>query len=192
MVSKVEKLILAVKSKETMAVLERWQFDIRNEKDDPSYTNNGASPSGSGESAPPKTEQQIQEEIQAIMRQITACVTFLPMLDGKCKEEPRYSFTIVEINLLRIVSNVFFWSCPIMIAFFSPSCRHLDNPLPDSKRRRSAHNVERCGPPPDPEPRASQAPILQHKHAQSRRHGRIPPAGRLLNTHSTERPSKAE
>lgn len=92
MVSKVEKLILAVKSKETMAVLERWQFDIRNEKDDPSFTNNGASPSGSRTSAPPKTEQQIQEEIQAIMRQITACVTFLPMLDGKCKEEPRYSF----------------------------------------------------------------------------------------------------
>lgn len=92
MVSKVEKLILAVKSKETMAVLERWQFDIRNEKDDPSFTNNGASPSGSRASAPPKTEQQIQEEIQAIMRQITACVTFLPMLDSKCKEEPRYSF----------------------------------------------------------------------------------------------------
>ncbi|KAG0090866.1 hypothetical protein BGZ93_003381 [Podila epicladia] len=84
MVSKVEKLILAVKSKETMAVLERWQFDIRNEKDDPSYTDNGASPLGTRASAPPKTEQQIQDEIQAIMRQITACVTFLPMLNGKC------------------------------------------------------------------------------------------------------------
>ncbi|EEP81250.1 mitotic spindle checkpoint component mad2 [Uncinocarpus reesii 1704] len=31
-----------------------------------------------------KTEKQIQEEIQAIFRQITASVTFLPMLDGNC------------------------------------------------------------------------------------------------------------
>jgi len=33
---------------------------------------------------PEKTETQIQEEIQAIFRQITASVTFLPMLDGNC------------------------------------------------------------------------------------------------------------
>lgn len=33
---------------------------------------------------PEKTEAQIQEEIQAIFRQITASVTFLPMLDGNC------------------------------------------------------------------------------------------------------------
>lgn len=31
-----------------------------------------------------KTEKQIQEEIQAIFRQITASVTFLPVLDGDC------------------------------------------------------------------------------------------------------------
>src|SRR5271170_3027129 len=31
-----------------------------------------------------KTEAQIQEEIQAIFRQITASVTFLPVLDGDC------------------------------------------------------------------------------------------------------------
>jgi mitotic spindle assembly checkpoint protein MAD2 len=31
-----------------------------------------------------KTEAQIQEEIQAIFRQITASVTFLPVLDGNC------------------------------------------------------------------------------------------------------------
>ncbi|KAF9427770.1 hypothetical protein BGZ94_004185 [Podila epigama] len=82
MASKVEKLILAVKSKETMAVLERWQFDIRNEKDDPAYAI--ASAGAPRANVPNKTEQQIQEEIQAIMRQITACVSFLPMLDGKC------------------------------------------------------------------------------------------------------------
>lgn len=36
------------------------------------------------EPEPEKTEGQIQEEIQAIFRQITASVTFLPMLDGNC------------------------------------------------------------------------------------------------------------
>lgn len=34
--------------------------------------------------APDKTEKEIQEEIQAIFRQITASVTFLPQLDGNC------------------------------------------------------------------------------------------------------------
>lgn len=33
---------------------------------------------------PEKTESQVQEEIQAIFRQITASVTFLPVLDGDC------------------------------------------------------------------------------------------------------------
>jgi mitotic spindle assembly checkpoint protein MAD2 len=36
------------------------------------------------ESPPEKSEKQIQDEIQAIFRQITASVTFLPMLDGNC------------------------------------------------------------------------------------------------------------
>ena len=36
------------------------------------------------QTAPEKTEKEIQEEIQAIFRQITASVTFLPQLDGNC------------------------------------------------------------------------------------------------------------
>jgi mitotic spindle assembly checkpoint protein MAD2 len=36
------------------------------------------------EAAADKTEQEIQQEIQSIFRQITASVTFLPMLDGNC------------------------------------------------------------------------------------------------------------
>lgn len=31
-----------------------------------------------------KTDEEIQAEIQSIFRQITASVTFLPMLDGNC------------------------------------------------------------------------------------------------------------
>lgn len=33
---------------------------------------------------PDKTEKEIQSEIQALYRQITASVTFLPQLDGNC------------------------------------------------------------------------------------------------------------
>lgn len=41
----------------------------------------------STEVAPPpkeKTEKEIQEEIRSLFRQITASVTFLPMLDSRC------------------------------------------------------------------------------------------------------------
>ncbi|KAG0306273.1 Mitotic spindle checkpoint component mad2 [Dissophora globulifera] len=107
MACKVEKLILAIKSKETMTVLERWQFNIQNTKDHstsgaslnhhsnkenmgvPSRDGNNLSTTGSstGSGQQPKqekTEKEIQSEIQAILRQITASVTFLPMLDEKC------------------------------------------------------------------------------------------------------------
>ncbi|KAF9562341.1 hypothetical protein EC968_005262 [Mortierella alpina] len=100
MACKVEKLILAIKSKETMAVLERWQFDIQNTKDqtttsqqqnppsDPAAFSSASSPATASSSTPTskpgKSEQEIQSEIQAILRQITASVTFLPMLDEKC------------------------------------------------------------------------------------------------------------
>lgn len=33
---------------------------------------------------PPKTDEEVQKEIQALFRQITGSVTFLPMLDGNC------------------------------------------------------------------------------------------------------------
>jgi mitotic spindle assembly checkpoint protein MAD2 len=38
----------------------------------------------STEQASEKTDQEVQQEIQSIFRQITASVTFLPMLDGNC------------------------------------------------------------------------------------------------------------
>ncbi|KAF9957274.1 Mitotic spindle checkpoint component mad2 [Mortierella alpina] len=100
MACKVEKLILAIKSKETMAVLERWQFDIQNSKDHTATSQQNAPSDSAFASAsslaataipstptpkPEKSEQEIQSEIQAILRQITASVTFLPMLDEKCK-----------------------------------------------------------------------------------------------------------
>ncbi|KAG0251535.1 Mitotic spindle checkpoint component mad2 [Mortierella polycephala] len=76
MQSKVKKLIMVIKSKETMEILERWQFDIHVTKDHQQQP--------TPKPTPEKTEKEIHAEIQAIMRQITASVTFLPMLDEKC------------------------------------------------------------------------------------------------------------
>lgn len=103
--SKISKFVVVITSKETGEHVERWQFDVqvfgKGEKkgarkagdenaqsviqpgvrDLCSHTDRTTAPSNA---EPEKTEQQIQEEIQAIFRQITASVTFLPMLDGNC------------------------------------------------------------------------------------------------------------
>ncbi|OLL25134.1 Mitotic spindle checkpoint component mad2 [Neolecta irregularis DAH-3] len=86
--SKVSKLVVAVTSKDTGEVVERWQFDVE-------LFNQGLlSPSAAGKSeisqqtepklAEEKSEKEIHAEIQAIIRQITASVTFLPILEGRC------------------------------------------------------------------------------------------------------------
>lgn len=50
----------------------------------PSTDENAAAPAPAAEAAPEKTEAEIQAEIAAIFRQITASVTFLPQLNGDC------------------------------------------------------------------------------------------------------------
>ena len=55
-------------------VLERWNFDIQTEGD------GVADPSKEFD----KPEKEIMGEIQAIIRQITASVTFLPLLQDAC------------------------------------------------------------------------------------------------------------
>ncbi len=67
----VQKLVLVVKGVETGDTLERWVFNCE--------------ATGSDENA--KSEKAIKEitsEIQAIVRQITASVTFLPLLNEPC------------------------------------------------------------------------------------------------------------
>mmetsp|Transcript_356 Transcript_356/g.677 ORF Transcript_356/g.677 Transcript_356/m.677 type:complete len:214 (-) Transcript_356:19-660(-) len=68
-----EKLILVVASVNTNEVLERWAFDIETEQD-----------ALDGTKRVEKTEKEIMSEIQAIIRQITASVTFLPLLSDPC------------------------------------------------------------------------------------------------------------
>ena len=48
-----------------------------------------------------KTEKEIRDEIGAVMRQITATVTFLPLLETPCKLEVLYFVTRVVLKLTQ-------------------------------------------------------------------------------------------
>ncbi|KAL1650817.1 Mitotic spindle checkpoint component mad2 [Diplodia intermedia] len=106
--SKINKLVVVITSRETGEHVERWQFDVQifnkiaaktarsSSRSAAAASEAPASGEGDGENAsaaepqPPsketaeKTEAEIQSEIQSLFRQITASVTFLPMLDGNC------------------------------------------------------------------------------------------------------------
>ncbi|KAI3432455.1 hypothetical protein D9Q98_004005 [Chlorella vulgaris] len=69
-----QKVVLVVTGVASKEVLERWTFDIQTDK---------GVVAGSA-SLPEKAESQITQEIQAIIRQITASVTFLPLLQDAC------------------------------------------------------------------------------------------------------------
>lgn len=68
-----QKLVLAITGLDSGEVLERWQFDIE--------TDMGAVHDNKPRDKP---EKEIMSEIQAIIRQITASVTFLPLLEEPC------------------------------------------------------------------------------------------------------------
>ncbi|KAI9225969.1 MAG: DNA-binding protein [Piptocephalis tieghemiana] len=70
----IQRIVMAITSTETGHVMERWQFDIHIV--DPT--------SDSSPQEKPKGEEDVNKEIQAIIRQITASITFLPMLDSDC------------------------------------------------------------------------------------------------------------
>mmetsp|Transcript_58616 Transcript_58616/g.115254 ORF Transcript_58616/g.115254 Transcript_58616/m.115254 type:complete len:211 (-) Transcript_58616:97-729(-) len=71
----VQKLILVIKGKESGETLERWVFDVECRQKE----NEGAQTAVSD-----KSPKEISQEIQAIIRQITASVTFLPLLNEPC------------------------------------------------------------------------------------------------------------
>jgi mitotic spindle assembly checkpoint protein MAD2 len=98
--SKISKLVIVVTSKETGEHVERWQFDVnifndpskssKSEKSGSTGDKENSTPRGDAASAESeKSETEIQQEIQALFRQITASVSFLPMLDGN------YTFTVL-------------------------------------------------------------------------------------------------
>ncbi|KAF1931312.1 mitotic spindle checkpoint component mad2 [Didymella exigua CBS 183.55] len=87
---KITKLVVVVTSKETGEHVERWQFDVQifgknaRTKSSKATTDQENSVPENSEVPEEKTEAEIQAEIQSVFRQITASVTFLPMLDGNC------------------------------------------------------------------------------------------------------------
>eukprot|EP00128_Syssomonas_multiformis_P000832 Colp12_sorted_trinity150504_noHs@11918 len=68
----VQKLVVVVSSVDTQEVVERWQFDVECDKN------------VTQESTHEKCEKRINSEIQAVIRQITASVSFLPLLEPPC------------------------------------------------------------------------------------------------------------
>jgi mitotic spindle assembly checkpoint protein MAD2 len=68
-------LVLVVKGVDSGENLERWQFNVETTRD-----------AGTGRTATQaqKSQKEITQEIQAIIRQITASVTFLPLLNEPC------------------------------------------------------------------------------------------------------------
>lgn len=92
---KISKLVIVITSKDTGEHIERWQFDVqltapsksRSSKRAPE--NENVAPeveAGPTPTAPPDTltEDEIQAQIRALFRQITASVTFLPELTEQC------------------------------------------------------------------------------------------------------------
>eukprot|EP00002_Diphylleia_rotans_P031764 TRINITY_DN6615_c0_g1_i1.p1 TRINITY_DN6615_c0_g1~~TRINITY_DN6615_c0_g1_i1.p1 ORF type:complete len:204 (+),score=51.54 TRINITY_DN6615_c0_g1_i1:98-709(+) len=74
MASKVQQLVLVITGVDSEATLERWVFNVQ--------TDSGAKADSSVTYE--KSEKEIVSEIQALIRQITASVTFLPLLDEPC------------------------------------------------------------------------------------------------------------
>ncbi|KAK0733026.1 DNA-binding protein [Lasiosphaeria miniovina] len=99
---KISKLVIVITNKDTGEPVERWQFDVQifakpskssrskqptpKPSPNPQADSENAEPSPTTPTSPPaeKTESEIQAEIAAIFRQITASVTFLPQLAGDC------------------------------------------------------------------------------------------------------------
>ncbi|SHO77104.1 Similar to S.cerevisiae protein MAD2 (Component of the spindle-assembly checkpoint complex) [Malassezia sympodialis ATCC 42132] len=80
---KVRRLVVAIVEKESQETVERWQFDVevlRPGTDEAPTAGNDAQVPKSLQ----KTDAQVKAEIAAIIKQITASCTFLPVLEEPC------------------------------------------------------------------------------------------------------------
>ncbi|CAN8074422.1 unnamed protein product, partial [Agarophyton chilense] len=78
--SSLRRVVVVIASAATKKVLERWAFDVC--VSDPSHPSSDASDVSAASA--PKKHAVIMAEIQAIIRQISASVAFLPILDEAC------------------------------------------------------------------------------------------------------------
>ncbi|KAG7336725.1 HORMA domain containing protein [Nitzschia inconspicua] len=77
----VQRLVVVVTGVDSGETLERWQFNVSL---DGQEDGENAIPNTGGRSKSNKSMKEIHGEIQAIIRQITASVTFLPLLNEPC------------------------------------------------------------------------------------------------------------
>ena len=73
------KLVVVLASVETKETLERWEFNVEYETEDDKENT-----TGNFKNKTDKDEKKIKQEIREVIRQITASVTFLPLLDCIC------------------------------------------------------------------------------------------------------------
>ena len=89
----VQRLVVVVSGVDSGETLERWQFNVDleggedtclgEENQKPNQKLSGSSSSNNSKKNK-KTTKEIHGEIQAIIRQVTASVTFLPLLSEPC------------------------------------------------------------------------------------------------------------
>ena len=89
----IQRLVVVVQGVDSMETLERWQFNVSVEDKQEGLADNGensqpnvhkTSSASTEKTKRGKSLKEIHGEIQAIIRQITASVTFLPLLQEPC------------------------------------------------------------------------------------------------------------
>ncbi|KAG5502902.1 hypothetical protein JKF63_04673 [Porcisia hertigi] len=73
------RLVLLLTDVQSERTLERWEINIEAEPEAPTSSSSSRMHGGGR-----KSEEDVRSEIQAVMRQITACVSFLPVLVQPC------------------------------------------------------------------------------------------------------------
>lgn len=87
------KLVLVIVGRASGELVERWEFDIEadaNDANDANDSNHPNHPNNSVAGSTAKSKQATQREIQAIIRQITSLVLYLPILS-----EDDYTFNVL-------------------------------------------------------------------------------------------------
>jgi len=139
----VQRLVVVVSGVDSGETLERWQFnvsvdekqkqsssmdlDVKDENAAPANVNAASASASASASSSGKTKsvKEIHNEIQAIIRQITASVTFLPLLNEPCsfdllvytdkeavvpkkweESDPRYIMNSQEVKLRSFTTSV--------------------------------------------------------------------------------------
>ena len=116
----VQRLVVVVSGVDSGETLERWQFNVSLEENDEENTLPNSQAPGKQ-----KTLKEIHGEIQAIIRQVTASVTFLPLLNEPCSfdllvytkkdaaipakwedSDPRYIMNSQEVKLRSFTTSV--------------------------------------------------------------------------------------